>query len=104
MTIRIRNRWHYRGTSENYDWWDWEAFLDNDISKQSNVDYVEYVLHPTFPNPVRKITDSKDGFVIKVTGYGSFMLKVFVHTKDGKMEKYTHVLKLEQEPTEGISE
>lgn len=105
MTIRIRNRWHYIGKSKNYDRWDWEAFLDNDGLKQSNnIDYVEYVLHPTFSNPIRKITDSKDGFTIRATGYGPFMLRAFVHTKDGKNKKLTHVLKLEQEPTEGISE
>lgn len=104
MTLKIRNRWLYRGMSEGYQWWDWEAFLDDSGSGElARVDYVEYILHPTFPHPVRKITNRQGGFVLKSAGYGTFMLQAIVYC-DGKKERLTHTLKLESEPEEGITQ
>ncbi len=100
MALKLRNRWHYK---EN-DWWDWEVFLDDSGSGElSNVAYVEYVLHPTFLNPVRKISDSKGGFVLKTSGWGIFMLKAFVHTKDRRKIKLKHELELHIVPKQGIT-
>jgi transcription initiation factor IIF auxiliary subunit len=101
MSLRIRNKWHYKGK----DWWDWEAFLDDDGSGElRNVDYVEYILHPTFASPLRKITNPRGGFIIKAAGWGTFELAAFVYTKDGKKRKLTHLLKLKFDPKEGVSE
>ena len=108
MTLKIRNRWHYKGRdiqAENRFWWDWEAFLDDSGSGElSNVDYVEYILHPTFHQPIKKITNPLGGFVLKAAGWGTFMLKAFVYTKDGKKMKLTHELELNLKPEEGITE
>lgn len=105
MTLKIRNRWHYRGISEGNQWWDWEVFLDDNGSGElSKVNYVEYILHPTFPHPVRKISVRQGGFVLKSAGYGTFMLQAFVYTYDGKKKTLTHVIKLESEPEEGITQ
>ncbi len=102
MTLKLRNRWHNKGIQEGSDWWDWEAFLDDSGSGElSNVDYVEYILHPTFPHPIKKITNPQGGFVLNATGYGIFLLKAFVYTKDGKQMKLTHELELNYEPKEG---
>lgn len=101
MTLRIRNRWRYKGN----DWWQWEAFLDDEGSGElEQVDYVEYVLHPTFSNPVRRIADPEGGFILKTAGWGTFELKAFVHTKGGGKHKLTHQLKLSYDPPEGTSE
>lgn len=100
MSFRIRNSWKYEGE----DWWSWNAFLDDSGSGDlSNVSYVEYILHPTFPNPVVTISDSKDGFVLEASGWGTFLLKAFVHTKNGEKIKLTHELELPYDPQEGIS-
>lgn len=100
MALRLRNRWHYKGK----DWWDWEVFLDDSGSGElSNVDYVEYVLHPTFPNPVRKISSPTGGFVLKASGWGIFMLKAFLHTKDGRKMKLMHELELYRNPKTGTT-
>ncbi len=100
MALKLRNKWKYEGK----DWWAWEAFLDDSGSGElANVNYVEYVLHPTFPNPVRKVTNPKGGFVLKTSGWGFFLLKAFVHTKDGRKQKLTHLLELKQDPPEGTS-
>ena len=81
MSLRLRNSWHYAGNN----WWEWAAFLDDEGSGElSQVDYVEYVLHPSFPNPIRKVTDPQDGFIMKTSGWGVFMLNAFVYKKQGR--------------------
>jgi transcription initiation factor IIF auxiliary subunit len=100
ISLSLRNKWHYKGE----DWWDWEAFIDDHGSGQlSSVDHVEYVLHPTFREPIRKISDRKDGFRLKTSGWGTFMLKAFVHMKSGQKLKLEHILVLEQNPPDGTS-
>lgn len=98
MALILRNSWHYKGG----DWWQWEAFLvDEGSGELEQVDYVEYVLHPTFPNPIRRVDDPEGGFILKTAGWGTFRLKAFVHTKDGEKRKLTHDLQLLRTPPEG---
>lgn len=105
MVLRIRNKWHYRGIIGGRQRWAWEAFLDdNNSGELSNIKYVEYIMHPTFPFPKKKIIKPEGGFALKTGGYGSFNLEAIVYTKDGKKKKLTHLLKLEVNPENGISE
>ena len=100
MALRLRNRWHY-GEGDS---WKWEAFLDDGGSGElGQVDHVEYVLHPTFPNPIRKVNDPTGGFVLKTAGWGTFTVKAYVHGKDGKKKKLTHLLELSRDPPEGTT-
>jgi transcription initiation factor IIF auxiliary subunit len=100
MNLMLKNRWHYRGG----DWWEWEAFLDDEGSGDlAKVDFVEYVLHETFPNPVRRIDDPEGGFVLRTAGWGIFELKAFVYTKDGDKVKLTHQIALSRRPEVGVS-
>jgi transcription initiation factor IIF auxiliary subunit len=102
MALKLKNSWFYKGD----DWWDWEAFIDDEGSGElSNVDYVEYVLHPTFPNPLRKITNPQGGFRLKTSGWGPFYLKAFVHYKDvgKKPEPLELLLNLYTDPMQGTS-
>ena len=105
MKIRIRNKWHYKGAKWDSHNWDWEVFLDDNGSGElSNVDFVEYVLVPSFPHPIRKITDPKGGFLLKSSSFGTFTLLAFVYTKDGRKEKMVHNLMLGLNPIDGISD
>jgi transcription initiation factor IIF auxiliary subunit len=100
MALELRNRWHYKGG----EWWEWEAFLDDAGSGElEQVDHVEYVLHPTFPNPIRTVNDPEGGFILKTAGWGVFTLKAFVYTKDRKKYKLTHDLELYRTPPDGTS-
>lgn len=98
--MKLRNRWNYRGE----DRWDWEAFIDDEGKGDlSDVEYVEYVLHPTFLNPIRRIADPAGGFILRTNGWGTFELSAFVHRKNGTIKKLTHNLKLSRDPGEGVS-
>jgi transcription initiation factor IIF auxiliary subunit len=100
MALKLRNRWNYKGSLR----WKWEAFLDDDGSGElNNVDYVEYVLHPTFPEPIRKIKNPEGGFVLKTEGWGEFDLKAFAHMKDGSKRVLNHYVQLASDPAVGVS-
>lgn len=100
MPLKIRNRWNYTGN----DRWDWEAFLDDAGSGElDSVQSVEYVLHPTFPNPLRRVASRNNQFAMKTDGWGVFELKAFVNMKDGSRKKLIHEVQLEYEPSNGIS-
>lgn len=100
MPLRIRNNWKYTGN----DKWDWEAFIDDGGSGElRNVQYVEYVLHPTFPNPIRRVNDRNHKFLLKTGGWGTFLLKAFVYFQDGRKIKLEHEIRLEYEPVSGTT-
>lgn len=101
MSLKIKNKWNYVGD----DSWDWEAYIDDEGSGElNNIKYVEYVLHPTFPNPIRKSDNLENNFMIKTNGWGTFNLKAFAYKDDGSKIKLEHVIKLEYEPKIGTSE
>ena len=100
MTLKLRNDWNYKGD----DLWEWGAFLDDRGSGElSNVEFVEYVLHETFPTPVRRIDTTDGGFRLDAGGWGTFVLKAFVHFKDGKKTKLEHDIQLKYDPKDGQS-
>jgi transcription initiation factor IIF auxiliary subunit len=100
MSLKLRNDWNYVGD----DRWDWEVYLVGDKPKElAAVDYVKYILHPTFPNPIREIHDRSRGFRLKTNGWGSFEIKAFVYLKNGKKLDLKHNLTLYYDPPSGTS-
>lgn len=100
MTLRIQNSWEYRGDSR----WGWKAYLVDDGSGElDKVAFVEYVLHPSFRNPLVKVKDPTDGFVLSASGWGWFTLKAFVHMKSGGKRTLKHDLELYERPPTGTS-
>ena len=100
MSLKIRNNWKYIGD----DRWDWEAFIDdNGTGELDDIKYVEYVLHPTFVNPIRKIDDRENKFILETNGWGTFNLKAFAYKKDGTKIKLEHEIELEYEPKKGTT-
>jgi transcription initiation factor IIF auxiliary subunit len=100
MTLRLRNRWSYRGNGS----WDWEAFLDDgDSGELRKVQFVDYLLHATFSEPRRRVVDPAGGFRLAAAGFGDFELKAFVHFEDGSRKRLVHTLELRKQPGEGLS-
>lgn len=77
--------------------WEWAVFIlaSNDVLKQ--IQYVEYTLHPTFPEPIQRVTErgmeNGKGFVLKATGWGTFEIAVKVVFTNGKVRYLRHQLK-----------
>jgi transcription initiation factor IIF auxiliary subunit len=100
VSLKLRSRWKYTGD----DWWEWEAFLDDEgIGELAQVEYVKYVLNPTFADPVRQISDPIGGFALKTGGWGEFVLKAFVYMRGKREQKLTHEIELKYDPPDGVS-
>jgi hypothetical protein len=95
MDLRVENSWEYQPE----EWWTWSAYLKGgDLPK---VEYVQYVLDRSFHPPVRKVTDSSNGFLLKDDAYLPFDMTAIVHTTDGGREVLRHKVKLETQPVKG---
>ena len=78
------------------DWWDWTVFIVGDDSTLKEIKCVEYTLHPSFPDPIRKVcikgpTLGK-GFFLSTSGWGTFMIEVKIMFKDGNVRELRHQL------------
>ncbi|MEM6767173.1 MAG: pYEATS domain-containing protein [Bacteroidota bacterium] len=97
-SLRLRNSWKYAGDKR----WDWSVFLDDDGSgEMDRVVSVQYVLHPSFPNPRRLHTNKEEKFALSTNGWGVFMIRAFVLTEEGEKIRLEHYLHLDFDPAEG---
>ena len=64
-------------------WWDWAVWLEGAPAVLDRVRSVRYVLHPTFPNPVRTVTDRASKFRLESIGWGEFAIAASVAMEDG---------------------
>lgn len=77
-------------------WWKWAVWIDGDAAALKDVLQVEYVLHPTFPEPRQIVTDRKSKFRLEQSGWGEFEVVANVALKSGKTQRLRHWLKLER--------
>lgn len=104
MTLVLRNRWKYQPKGPGRDWWEWEAFLEDGGSGElGEVAFVEYVLHPTYGDRIRRVTNPTGGFALKAGGLGGFTLTAFLHLTDGSRKKLQHMLQVDYRPDTGTS-
>ena len=86
--------------SEEYEgenWWRWAVWLEGSDEALDAVESVEWTLHPTFPNPVRRKTNREDKFKLETAGWGVFPIRARVHMKDGGSHTLAHQLVLHHE-------
>ncbi|MCK4820650.1 hypothetical protein KA005_33100 [bacterium] len=76
---------------EMEDYWDWELYIKGDWEELKEIEYVEYTLHETFPNPIRRKYNSKDGFKLKTAGWGEFTVFIRVHYKENINKKDEYI-------------
>ncbi len=84
-------------------WWTWAVWLAGPPEVLAEVEAVEYILHPTFPDPVRKVTDRDTNFRLEARGWGEFQLKARVHIDDSEDILLEHWLELDDiAPAKGL--
>src|SRR5690242_7675976 len=69
---------------EGNDWWSWSVWIDGTAEELRGIESVTYTLHPTFANPVRRVTDRRSKFRLDENGWGGFMIYGRVEMKAGK--------------------
>jgi transcription initiation factor IIF auxiliary subunit len=83
---KVRSR---RFRSDGAEHFKLRLFLEGQLG---NVESVEYELHPTFQNPVRKVTQREGGFPLDLWTWGEFEVPVTVRFKDGSVKELVHDL------------
>lgn len=100
MPIRIEQGFKYQGD----DYWDWWVWIEGSPQELDQIERVIYILHPTFPSPVREVKDRSTKFRLQTAGWGVFLIRATVRHRDGKETPLSHDLRLEypsQAPTRG---
>ncbi len=90
MPIQIKQKSEYL----DEDWWKWSVELAGTQAELDQVMYVVYTLHPTFPDPVRRIWERDSNFRLDAEGWGEFTIYAEVALKDGAHQQLEHELEL----------
>src|SRR5574339_489145 len=79
-SLRLENNAKYVGD----DWWQWSVWVEGDARDLQRVRSVTYTLHPTFPDPVRRVETPANKFLRQATGWGEFAISAEAHLDDGQ--------------------
>lgn len=81
------------------DYYEWAIWIEPNPRQLSEIEYVEYLLHPTFKNRLRKVEDLKSGFRLESKGWGEFLIEISIFKKNGERLQLTHWLELKDNYT-----
>lgn len=86
--------------------YDWCVFVKADMETLNSIEYVKYILHPTFHNPERVTKNKNDRFAIYSNGWGTFSIKIEIVFRDMGILKTDYYLLLKENdwPTKSIRE
>jgi len=88
--MKLAQGYNYKGD----DYWQWWVWIDSPQDELDQIDYVTYILHHTFPKPIRKVDDRASKFRLETAGWGVFTIHAKVRMKDGEEKHLTHDLDL----------
>ena len=91
MTIRIKQASEYSGN----DRWNWSVWIDGPARELDGVSHVVYTLHPSFAEPVRRISTRANGFRLNSSGWGRFEMRIQIMNHSGSQISRKHKLDLE---------
>lgn len=77
--IHLANSATYLGEGR----YEWTVFVMTEKAILDKIEYVEYMLHPTFPEPIRVATNRDDNFSLSANGWGEFLIRAKVVLKNG---------------------
>ncbi|MEJ2628022.1 MAG: hypothetical protein P8078_05665 [bacterium] len=72
--------------------WKWTIFIAEEESILNQIEYVEYTLHPTFPNPQQRIYEPNTNFSYTAIGWDTFTIRGKVFYKNNRFEEFEHTL------------
>jgi len=88
--MRIAQSEKYEGN----DWWTWSVWIEGTAEELRSIEQVTYTLHPTYSNPVRKVTERRSKFKLTESGWGTFIIYARVDVKNGRPRNLKHELAL----------
>ena len=90
MALSIQQEAHYL----DHDYWRWSVWLEGTPRELDDVERVVYILHPTFHDPVREVTDRASKFRLDTAGWGTFTIRAKAFHRDGRETALKHDLEL----------
>jgi transcription initiation factor IIF auxiliary subunit len=90
MALRLEQDFQYAGD----DYWKWSVWVEGPDAELNQISQVTYTLHPTFPHPVRTISDRSSKFRLDTAGWGTFTIYATAEHKDGRKSALEHELEL----------
>jgi len=79
---------------EGEDWWQWSVWIEARTAELDAIEFVQYTLHHTFAQPVRRVSDRSTRFRLNSSGWGGFTIYAKAVQKDGSEVMLQHQLKL----------
>jgi hypothetical protein len=98
MTIKIENVAQPTGELRKVlgigelPWYKWRVWVDEDPAILNQIESVEYILHPTFPQPRRVSDDRAHNFELVSGGWREFWIEATIVFKDLHEEKISYKL------------
>ncbi len=83
--------------------WEWTVYINAPQPVLQDIQSVEYTLHPTFPDPVRRVNgigDPRHPFGLTTNGWGTFEIPIRVAMKDGSVRSLRHTLSFVAPPVD----
>jgi|SRR5579859_287549 len=96
-SVNFRNYSMLAGKKQDDDWYEWCIFVDSDPETIHRIRSIEYILHPTFPNPVRTVTNKETRFALFSSGWGVFRIGINIEWETGSWTTASHHLTFSQD-------
>ena len=94
--VKVDNTSVYVGNGR----WDWTIFVNGSPEEINGIKCVRYHLHPTFPDPDRKVCDpgsnNSRAFPLSSNGWGTFTVAIDLEGKDGSVERMLYPLRFSE--------
>lgn len=91
--------------SRSYNWYQFYIWIEESENILQKINYVEYELHKSFPDPTRIIGQEKSNkkFYLNVHAISAFGINITVRFKDGIEDQQLYFLNLDDECSEDFS-
>lgn len=94
IKIRFNNYARPASTLQGRTYYSWRVFVNEPTHVLARILEVQYLLHPTFPNPFQVRINPNDKFAVDGSGWGQFMIQITIRFKDNSMETTSYYLDL----------
>lgn len=90
--IKFNNYAKATFTQQGRTYYKWRVFVDEPNQVLTRIAEVQYLLHPTFPDPLQVRTNPNDKFAVEASGWGQFSIQIMIKYKDRSTESMTYYL------------
>jgi hypothetical protein len=80
--IRFNNYARPISSVQGRNYYEWRVFVDEPPQVLNQIAEVQYLLHPTFPNPLQVRSNPEDRFALESSGWGQFTIQITIRFKN----------------------